>query len=249
MNLTFTDRVAFVSGAGRGIGKEIAISLAREGCTVICASKNPQSCGKAAEEIRAMGFKADSYALDISKREEIKKCADELSQKYGRMDIIVNNAGITRDNLMLRMSDEEWEDVIATNLSSAFYTVRYFVKTMMGNRWGRIVNIGSVTGVLGNTGQANYAAAKAGLIGYTKTLARELSSRNITANVIAPGFITTDMTSALSESITEQVKTVIPLKRFGTPEDIAGICTYLCSEEGGYITGQTISVNGGMSMQ
>lgn len=249
MNLTFTDRVAFVSGAGRGIGKEIAASLAREGCTVVCASLNPASCGKAAEEIREMGFKADSYALDVSKPEEVKKCAAELTQKYGRMDIVVNNAGITRDNLMLRMSDDEWNDVISTNLSSAFYVVRHFLKTMMGNRWGRIVNISSVSGVMGNVGQANYAAAKAGLIGYTKTLARELASRNITANAVAPGFIDTDMTAALPESVTEQIKGIIPLKRFGKPSDIAGICAYLCSEEGGYITGQTISVNGGMSMQ
>lgn len=249
MNLTFNNRVAFVSGAGRGIGREIAIQLAKEGCTVICASKNLSSCGKVAEEIVAMGLKAEAYALDVSKSEEVKACADELSKKYGRMDIIVNNAGITRDNLMLRMSDEEWEDVIATNLSSAFYIVRHFVKTMMAGRWGRIVNIGSVSGVMGNMGQANYAAAKAGLIGYTKTLARELASRNITANLVAPGFIETDMTAVLSESIQEQAKAIIPLKRFGKPADIAGICTYLCSEEGGYITGQTISVNGGMSMQ
>ncbi len=248
MNLTFTDRVAFVSGAGRGIGRDIAIALAKEGCTVICASKNLSSCGKVAEEILAMGLKAEAVALDVSKSAEVKACADELVKKYNRMDIIVNNAGITRDNLMLRMSDAEWDDVIATNLSSAFYVVRHFVKTMMGGRWGRIVNIGSVSGIMGNMGQANYAAAKAGLIGYTKTLARELASRNVTVNLVAPGFIETDMTAVLSESIQEQAKTFIPLKRFGKPADIAGICTYLCSEEGGYITGQTISVNGGMCM-
>lgn len=248
MNLTFSNRVAFVSGAGRGIGREIALELAQEGCKVICASKNLSSCGAVAKEIQDMGLEAEAFALDVSKPEDVKRVADEVLKKYGRVDIIVNNAGITRDNLMLRMSDEEWNDVISTNLNSAFFVVRAFLKSMMGGRWGRIINISSVTGVMGNAGQANYAAAKAGLIGYTKTLARELASRNITVNAVAPGFIQTDMTAKLPEAIVEKAKEFIPLKRFGSPKDIAGVCTYLASEEGGYITGQVISVNGGMCM-
>ena len=234
MELTFNDKVAFVSGAGRGIGREIAVELAKAGCKVICASKNISSCGAVADEINAMGLNAEACAIDVSKPEEVKNAAAELLKKYGKIDIIVNNAGITRDNLMLRMSDDEWQDVIDTNLSSAFHVVRSFVKAMMGGRWGRIVNISSVVGIMGNAGQANYAAAKAGLIGYTKTLA------------IAPGFIETDMTKKLPESVVEKAKEIIPLKRFGKPEDIAKMCVYLCSEEGGYITGQVISVNGGM---
>ena len=248
MELTFTDKVAFVSGAGRGIGREIAIQLAQSGCKVICASKNPASCGAVADEINSMGLCAEACALDVSKPEEVKAAAAELLKKYGKIDIIVNNAGITRDNLMLRMSDAEWQDVIDTNLTPAFHIVRNFVKAMMGGRWGRIVNISSVVGLMGNAGQANYAAAKAGLIGYTKSLARELASRNITVNAIAPGFIETDMTAKLPEAVVEKAKEIIPLKRFGKPEDIARMCVYLCSEEGGYITGQVLSINGGMSM-
>lgn len=248
MNLTFSNRVAFVSGAGRGIGREIAIELAKEGCKVICASKNLSSCSAVAKEIQDMGLSAEAYALDVSDAEQVKACAAEILKKYDRVDIIVNNAGITRDNLMLRMSDQEWDDVISTNLNSAFYIVRAFLKSMMGGRWGRIINISSVSGLMGNAGQANYSAAKAGLVGYTKTLARELASRNITANAIAPGFIQTDMTSKLPEAVVEKAREFIPLKRFGTPKDIAGMCVYLASEEGGYITGQVVSVNGGMAM-
>lgn len=246
MELTYTDKVALVSGAGRGIGREIALELAKAGCTVICVSRNESSCGSVAEEIRACGGKAESFAFDVSDSGQVKEKCAEILKKYGAVDILVNNAGITRDNLLMRMSDEEWNAVISTNLSSCFYLSRNLVRAMMGKRWGRIINISSVSGIAGNAGQANYSAAKAGIIGFTKTLARELAARNITANAVAPGFIETDMTAKLPENIMEAAKSAIPLKRFGKPDDIARVCAFLASEEASYITGQVISVNGGL---
>lgn len=246
MELTYTDKVALVSGAGRGIGREIALELAKAGCTVICVSRNESSCGSVAEEIRACGGKAESFAFDVSDSGQVKEKCAEILRKYGAVDILVNNAGITRDNLLMRMSDEEWNAVISTNLSSCFYLSRNLVRAMMGKRWGRIINISSVSGIAGNAGQANYSAAKAGIIGFTKTLARELAARNITANAVAPGFIETDMTAKLPENIMEAAKAAIPLKRFGKPDDIARVCAFLASEEASYITGQVISVNGGL---
>lgn len=246
MELTYTDKVALVSGAGRGIGREIALELAKAGCTVICVSRNESSCGSVAEEIRACGGKAESFAFDVSDSGQVKEKCAEILKKYGAVDILVNNAGITRDNLLMRMSDEEWNAVISTNLSSCFYLSRNLVRAMMGKRWGRIINISSVSGIAGNAGQANYSAAKAGIIGFTKTLARELAARNITANAVAPGFIETDMTAKLPENIMEAAKAAIPLKRFGKPDDIARVCAFLASEEASYITGQVLSVNGGL---
>lgn len=246
MELTYTDKVALVSGAGRGIGREIALELAKAGCTVICVSRNESSCGSVAEEIRACCGKAESFAFDVSDSGQVKEKCAEILKKYGAVDILVNNAGITRDNLLMRMSDEEWNAVISTNLSSCFYLSRNLVRAMMGKRWGRIINISSVSGIAGNAGQANYSAAKAGIIGFTKTLARELAARNITANAVAPGFIETDMTAKLPENIMEAAKAAIPLKRFGKPDDIARVCAFLASEEASYITGQVISVNGGL---
>ena len=246
MELTYTDKVALVSGAGRGIGREIALELAKARSTVICVSRNESSCGSVAEEIRACGGKAESFAFDVSDSGQVKEKCAEILKKYGAVDILVNNAGITRDNLLMRMSDEEWNAVISTNLSSCFYLSRNLVRAMMGKRWGRIINISSVSGIAGNAGQANYSAAKAGIIGFTKTLARELAARNITANAVAPGFIETDMTAKLPENIMEAAKAAIPLKRFGKPDDIARVCAFLASEEASYITGQVISVNGGL---
>lgn len=246
MELTYTDKVALVSGAGRGIGREIALELAKAGCTVICVSRNESSCGSVAEEIRACGGKGESFAFDVSDSGQVKEKCAEILKKYGAVDILVNNAGITRDNLLMRMSDEEWNAVISTNLSSCFYLSSNLVRAMMGKRWGRIINISSVSGIAGNAGQANYSAAKAGIIGFTKTLARELAARNITANAVAPGFIETDMTAKLPENIMEAAKAAIPLKRFGKPDDIARVCAFLASEEASYITGQVISVNGGL---
>lgn len=248
MDSIFKDKVAFVSGAGRGIGREIALRLAKGGCEVLCASKNPASCSKTAEEINAAGGRAEAFPFDVSEPGECRDACAAILKGRPRVDIIVNNAGITRDNLLMRMSDAEWNEVLSTNLSSAFYITRNLVLPMMRNKWGRIINIASISGQEGNAGQANYSAAKAGLVGFTKTLARELAPRNITANAVAPGFIETDMTAALPRGIMETIKGHIPLRRAGQPAEVAGIVAFLASEEAGYITGQVVSVNGGLAM-
>ncbi len=248
MALTFQQRTAVVTGAGRGIGKAIALHLAEAGVKVLAISQNPASCGATAEEIRQAGGQAAAYAVDVSDRPAVAEVCSRILKEHERVDILVNNAGITRDNLLLRMSDEDWDQVIATNLSSVFYFLKGLVPTMARQRWGRIINISSVTGVMGNAGQINYAAAKAGMLGVTKSVAREFASRKITCNAVAPGFIETDMTAALGADVSEQVMKNIPLKRFGKAEEIAGLVCYLSSEESGYITGQVFSVDGGMAM-
>ena len=248
MELTYTNKVALVSGAGRGIGRQIALRLAQAGCTVVCSSRNPASCGAVADEINASGGKALSVPFDVSKPEEIRASCIEILKKFDSVDILVNNAGITRDNLMMRMSDDEWNDVISTNLSSAFFLTRGLLRPMMGKRWGRIINISSLSGQAGNAGQVNYAAAKAGLIALTKSLAKEVASRNITVNAIAPGFIETDMTSVLPQSVMTAVMPLIPMKKMGKADDIAASCLFLASDQAAYITGQVLGVNGGLYM-
>ena len=248
--LTFTNRTALVTGAGRGIGKAIAETLARNGVTVICVSKSAESCGSAAAAITQAGGKARALAVDVSDAAAIAKAAEALLAEIPIIDILVNNAGITRDGLLFRMSDADWNDVLSTNLTSCFHWTKHLARPMTRARWGRIVNITSVSGIMGNAGQANYSAAKAGMIGLTKSLAREFASRSVTVNAVAPGFIKTDMTTEFvnKPELAAKILEVVPLKRFGEASDIANICAYLCSEEAGYVTGQVFTVDGGMAM-
>jgi 3-oxoacyl-[acyl-carrier protein] reductase len=248
MKLTHQSRVALVTGAGRGIGKAIAESLAEDGHTVLCVSKNPGSCGAVADAITAAGGKALAMPVDVADATAVARAGEDILSQFGAVDILINNAGITKDNLVIRMGEDDWQDVINTNLSSAFYWVKHLVRPMTRKRWGRIINIGSVVGRIGNPGQANYAAAKAGLHGLTMALAREFASRSITVNTIAPGFVTTDMTGKLGDEQKAAILKVIPLQRFGTTDEIAALANFLASDNAGYITGQVFSVDGGMAM-
>lgn len=248
MQLTFKQRTALITGAGRGIGKAIAKALARENIKVICVSKS-SSCEATAQEIQNEGGNAQAYPVDVANAQSVDEVCLKILDENEQVDILVNNAGITRDGLLLRMSNEDWDSVIQTNLSSVFYWIKGLLRPMTKQRWGRIINISSVSGIMGNPGQFNYCAAKAGMIGATKSLAKEVASRNVTANVVAPGFIETDMTSELlSGKMQEGILNAIPLKRVGKAEDIASMVTYLASEEAGYITGKVFSIDGGMVM-
>lgn len=248
MELSFTDKIALVTGAGRGIGRAVAEMLAAAGAHVICVSRSENSCGVAAEAIRNKGGKAEALALDVGDKAAVREACAKLVEAHGAVDILVNNAGVTRDTLLLRMSEEDWESVIQTNLNSCFYWVKGLLQPMTRKRWGRIVNMSSCVALIGNAGQTNYCAAKAGMLGFTKALAREVASRNITVNAVAPGFIQTDMTDVLNEEQKEAIKKNIPLKRLGDVADIAATTAFLCSEQAAYITGQVFSVDGGMVM-
>ena len=243
--MDLTDRVAIVTGSARGIGRAIALKLAEVGATVVVS--DIAEAEPVAAEIKA--FKRQSLAIiaDMSSSPDVAKLAETTISTYGRIDILVNNAGITRDQLLLRMSDDDWDKVLNVDLKSAFLCTRAVLRQMMKQRWGRIISISSVAGVVGNAGQANYAAAKAGIIGLTRTIAKEVGSRGITANAIAPGFIDTAMTQKLEETQRQEIKKHIPLGYFGSPSDVAEAVAFLASEEARYITGQVLGVDGGMA--
>ncbi|RKQ83623.1 3-oxoacyl-[acyl-carrier-protein] reductase [Brockia lithotrophica] len=245
--MELAERVALVTGASRGIGRAIALELARGGARVLVVYRGRRDAAEAVvEAIRGLGSEALAEQGDVSRPEEADRLVSLALERFGRLDILVNNAGITRDNLLLRMKDEEWEEVIRTNLSGPFYLMRAAAKHMVRARRGRIVNIASVVGLVGNPGQANYAAAKAGLIGLTKAAAKELASRGITVNAVAPGYIQTDMTESLPEAAKEALLRLIPTGRFGSPEDVARAVRFLAGDDAAYITGHVLVVDGGM---
>ena len=242
-------KFALVTGASRGIGKACALKLAELGADVaVNYSSSKEKAEEVAAQIREMGRQAVAIKADISIQEEAEALVEETIKSLGGLDILVNNAGVARDSLLIRMKEEDWNKVLDTNLSSVFFTTKSASKYMMKKRQGRIINISSVVGVSGNAGQANYAASKAGVIGFSKSAAKELAPRNILVNVIAPGFIETDMTDALTEQQKEGILSVVPLKQYGKPEDVANVAAFLASEESRYLTGQVIHVDGGMNM-
>jgi 3-oxoacyl-[acyl-carrier protein] reductase len=245
----FEGKSAIVTGASRGIGREIALLLGKEGARVaVNYSGSKDKADEVVKLITESGGEAFAIQADVSDADGVKNMVDKTLEMFGAIDILVNNAGITRDNLLMRMKEDEWDDVININLKGVFLCTKGVTRQMMRQRAGRIVNVASIVGVSGNPGQANYVAAKAGVIGFTKTAAKELASRNINVNAVAPGFITTDMTDALSEEVKSQMLSVIPLGKLGSPEDVARTVLFLLSEDAAYITGQTIHVDGGMVM-
>jgi 3-oxoacyl-[acyl-carrier protein] reductase len=245
---TLQGKIALVTGASQGIGRACALELARAGATVALAARNVEKLDAVAAEIASEGGTAKSYALDVSSEDSIKTSAKAVLADHGAVHILVNNAGITKDGLALRMKTADFDDVLRTNLTGAFLLTQALISSMMKARWGRVINITSVVGETGAAGQANYAASKAGLIGLTKSLAREFASRNITVNAVAPGFIQTAMTDSLTDDQKSGILTQIPLARYGTDADIAAAVAYLASESAGYITGHTLDVNGGLYM-
>lgn len=240
-------QAALVTGASRGLGRAIAESLARCGARVACVARDANKLAETVGAITAAGGQADAWTCDVNEGAKINELVDQVVEKYGGLQILVNNAGITRDTLLPRMEDAQWDEVILTNLRSTFLFTRAATLVMMRARYGRVINMASVSGLVGNPGQANYAASKAGIIGFTKTVAREFAGRNVTVNAVAPGFIVTDMTAALGELVNEEVKKRIPAKRIGRPEEVAEAVLFLASRAASYITGQVLTIDGGMT--
>jgi 3-oxoacyl-[acyl-carrier protein] reductase len=250
MHIRLDNRVALVTGGSRGIGRAISLSLAGTGATVIVNFRGNQAAAdETVAAITAAGGTAVAVQADVANGEDVERLFKWISDQYGRLDILVNNAGITRDTLLMRMKDDDWDAVLDTNLRGIFLCTRAAMKFMARARWGRIINITSVVGLMGNAGQANYAAAKAGIIGFTKSVAREYGSRSVTVNAVAPGFIDTELTAVLGAETREALTKQIPLGRLGSPEDVSGVVTFLASEQAAYITGQTFNSDGGMVMQ
>jgi 3-oxoacyl-[acyl-carrier protein] reductase len=246
--MTLSGRVAVVTGASQGIGRACAIKLAESGAAVAAAARSQGKLDELVQEIKGKGGQAAAFVLDVADEEQIKSAFKAAIAQFGKIDILVNNAGITRDQLVMRMKRPDWDAVINTNLTSAYLCIQQVIASMLRQRWGRIINITSVFGQTGQAGQANYASSKAGLIGLTMAIAREVGSRNVTCNAVAPGFIETAMTAVLSEDFKQNALKVIPLARIGAPQDVANAVGFLASEEAAYITGHVLSVNGGMLM-
>jgi 3-oxoacyl-[acyl-carrier protein] reductase len=242
------DKVALITGGARGIGKAIAMKFAQEGSDIVVADVNLEEAEKTAKEIESMGRKSLALTLDVTDYVKTEEAVNKVLDKFSKIDILVNNAGITKDNLLLRMGQPEWDAVINVNLKGTFNCTKAVARPMIKQRQGRIVNIASIIGIIGNPGQANYAASKAGIIALTKSSAKELASRNINVNAVAPGFIQTEMTAKLPDALKAKMMEAIPLAKFGTPEDVANICLFLASDDSSYVTGQTIVVDGGMVM-
>ena len=245
---SLADEVALVTGASRGIGAEIAACLSEAGATVVGTATSDEGAERINNRFKETGCKGAGMVLDVNQPDQVTACLDEISGEHGPVTVLVNNAGVTRDSLLMRMKPDDWNAVIATDLSSVYYTSRACLRGMMKKRHGRIINVGSVVGSMGNPGQANYAAAKAGIVGFSKSLAREVGSRGVTVNVVAPGFISTDMTEQLGADQTDALVNAIPLGRLGETRDVSAVVWFLASPAGAYITGETIHVNGGMYM-
>src|SRR5579859_3180877 len=246
--MSLSGHVAFVTGASQGIGRTCALRLAKDGAAVAAAARNQEKLNELVHEITGAGGKAAAFALDVSDEDQVKSNVKAAIAQFGKIDILVNNTGITRDQLVMRMKRADWDAVLSTNLTSAYLCTQQVISPMLKQRWGRIINVTSVFGQMGQAGQANYAASKAGLIGLTMAIARELGSRNITCNAVAPGFIETGMTSVLSDEFKQNAIKMIPLGRVGTPDDVASAVAFLASDEASYITGHVLNVNGGMLM-
>ena len=242
------DKVALVTGSARGIGRAIALAFAQEGADIVIADVNLAEAEKTAAEIANLGRRSLALELDVTSYLKVEEALNKILDKFTKVDILVNNAGITKDGLLLRMSEQDWDAVLNVNLKGAFNCTKAASKVMIKQRSGKIINIASIIGIIGNPGQANYSASKAGMIALTKSVAKELASRNINVNAVAPGFIQTEMTAKLPEELKEQMLKAIPLAKFGTPQDVAKVCVFLASEESNYITGQTIVIDGGMVM-